>query len=211
MTNPVTDVFRRAAEQHLASLATPEDHLRFLEAARGLLAVDPDLKKRLGSRARSRLVNGPIETALAQRTLLSELRRSVASTLKDLDEVGDDDRSATVVALRGLMTWITVKGLMPGPHDLAALQTATGLLWRLKGEIETLNQRITGGTRTRAHDPREGWVRSKAKAWREGHPSNRPADGYRSLYRIAKKEQITPLWTDTNALRGWMSRRGIKI
>ena len=61
--------------EYLANISTAKDRKRFLEAARGILADDPDLKQ-FPSRTRSKLVRGSIDTAPDPARLIDESWRA---------------------------------------------------------------------------------------------------------------------------------------
>jgi hypothetical protein len=222
VSSPITAMLRRewarTEAQIKAKAPKSEDWNRFYEAARGLIAIDPEFRHRLKSPdARSRLLNGPIDTPAAEDRLRKHLLHSMRSASKYF-KAKDDATSG----FRGLMAFLTAAVLTADRVDRDALNQVSGQLFELRKYIERTRRR-EHGRRARADvDPAAvQWVEEKAREWRENNPKATQNEGLKHLYSESKKAAVlivlarkngkSRLWPNVPALRAWMYRNKLRI
>jgi hypothetical protein len=87
LNHTVADVFRMfaadAAAKQEASLVTEEDRLRFLSAARALLAADPEFSNRVRGKERTKLLSDDIGTPEMGQRIIAELWGAIARLARE--------------------------------------------------------------------------------------------------------------------------------
>jgi hypothetical protein len=199
----------------LEQMPSADDHARFLDAARGLLAVDPNLRS-LKSRARSKLVSKPIKRKSEQAAVLAELWHAVvrAAGQDNLRELhGKNETVAKMAALRVLMAYLIAKGLTRPTTDRRTLLDAAMLLLERRGDIEGLLRKDWGGRKPVRQDPAtRKWVQAATKAFRERKPKASKADIARWVHTEARRRGKGKCkWRNPEHLRTWMYKQGIEI
>jgi hypothetical protein len=223
LSRSIADVFREHGADALAkteaSLATDADRHRFLDAARGLLAVDPAFVNQVRGKERTKLISGPIDTPEMEERITAELRHATARLVKEqmpLRSSSNADRHFYLFGMRLLMADIVARGLAPFQR-WQTLHDATVFLWEARNACLTAQRKTWGATRSNGAYERDGertrelWLRATARAWRERNPRASQSAGVRWLYERAKKQKDFTAWSTPGALRSWANRKGIRI
>jgi hypothetical protein len=163
MSRSVADAFRAAADRHrkaMESRATVPPHDNFFEAARGLLATDPELPRIIRtSRARAKLIKGTVnkpgekEDVLAAIFLAIDRARNgdVADALaKSADRPNNTraNRTANRAAVLGaLRAFLAAKGLLSPNSDPGALKKAQAFLIKSQWDVNRLQRQVHGAKR----------------------------------------------------------------
>jgi hypothetical protein len=217
LSSTIADVFREHGAAAIAnieaSLATDGDRRRFLDAARGLLALDPIFANNVRAKERTTIMSGPIDTPEAEKRIIAELRTATARLVKE-PIPRPDDRRFFSFGLRLLMADIVAKGFEPF-QDRQTLLDATLFLREAWNDGLTAQRKTWGAMRpSSARDgerSREFWLRGTARSWRKRNPRASQSAGVRWLYEQAKKQKNFPAWPTPGALRLWANRRDIRI
>jgi hypothetical protein len=212
------------AELGAELLATPEDKAEFRDAARDLLAADPELKRQLKPLTRAQLLNGPIDTPAWQAALLAQVQRALPHETKDgeLPALFAQIRralppkaataTAAIVGLRILTAYLITRGFARSVPSNIVLKAAL-FLRKSQRQIETLQRQISGGSRTKRHvgsDPAVEWARHAWADWRGRNSTKPKTQGAQVLYRQARKRYPTR-WRNAESFRVWLHRNGVAI
>ena len=186
-------------------LPTPEDEARFLEAARDILATDPELKRQLKSRMRAKVFKGPIDTPARQAAVRAEIRRLLPYVTKD--------GAATVAVLRILTACLIIRGLNGADHRSTLLNAAL-FLREKRREIETLQRQAWDATRPKRRAGSDSatvkWARDMAAEWRANNPRKPKTEGASWLFKRALKQDRTCCRT-VESFRVWTYRNRVVI
>jgi hypothetical protein len=199
VTNSLANTLRELAERVLES---PEDRKRFMEAARVLFELDPDIK-RLSQRQRSKLISGPASAEALAQAIMRAFRDIPMGEIKP-----DADLTRRVLAA------YVVARCFPSGQDRLVLSKATHLLRDIRDQARADSLRVNG-RKCHEQNPRkkspkdkalETSLRQEAARIRENAPSLRKTDRARRLMRHSGGR-----FTSHKALMMWMHRRGIEI
>jgi hypothetical protein len=210
------------AELGAKLLSTTKDEARFLEAARDVLATDPELKRRLNPRTRKQLLNGPIDSPAWKAALLAQVWRALPRGTKDLESAANIWRAlpsktapkvAAVAGLRILTAYLITRGLNEAVSRDTLLSAAL-FLRESQREIERLQPSITGGIRTErpvGPDPAVEWARQALAEWRAKNPEKLKSPGIRLLYNNQARKHYPKRWRDWKSFRSWINRNKIAV
>lgn len=201
------DVFRRAADRYVASFPAPID---FLDAARSLLAADPELPRIIRtSRQRRRLISGPLRTPAERGLVFDEIWKAIARAAADAP-LHLNNPAAILGAKRVLMAYLIAKGLRYG-SDPRALEGVQAFLVESRKEAGKLRRQINGARRGSPPDRRAiEWLRKTAPLWRQRKPNGSSSSGARWLFTRARRERIFK-WANYEFSRVSAYKNGIRI
>ena len=129
MSRSIADAFREAAKTHVARLPTAGDRRRFLDAARGILALDEQIRN-LPQRRRSALLSAPIENARQEAEIIAALQAvlpRVVTAWREASAVDPEAIETRLAMIRVLLAALVARGLN-GASDGATLREAALLL-----------------------------------------------------------------------------------
>lgn len=207
----LTDVIRRAGAARLAYLAVPAPD-EFFEAARSLLATDPELVSLVKrARHRKKLVTDPVKTQNEKARVLAEIWQAVvrASDYDPNTLLLPNNRAAMRGGLRLLMAFLVAKGLFRR-SDPEALKGAQKFLIDARRDVTKLQRQIHGAKNQPPDDGAIAWLRAAAPLMRQKYP-NAPATSIaRWLFVQAGKEDVTR-WADSETVRVTAYKNGIPL
>jgi len=210
----LTDVFRNAAKAPLASLPTVPPPDGFFEAARSLLATDPDLVGRIQkARQRKKLRTDPVKTLGEEELVLVEIWLSIrnATNYDPNTLLLPNNHAAILRGLRLLMAFLVAKGLFSPNSDPLALRRAQAFLIESRSDANKLRRQVNGAVR---HEPRDGsalaWLRAAAPLWRRRNPNASSSAGAMWLVTQARKQGIHT-WRNSESLRVSAYKNRIRI
>jgi hypothetical protein len=110
--SPLTDLFRRLAEEYLASFPTARERRPVVDIMRTFLRDDSDVKK-LSERKRTALLTGPIDTDEQQEVIVRELLHAVARVPRELQALSEKPSlvESERFTVRARFASLIVKGL----------------------------------------------------------------------------------------------------
>src|SRR5262249_39743015 len=135
----VADTFREAAKTRVARLPTADDRRRFLDAARGILALDEQIKN-LPQRRRSALLNAPIESARQEAEITAALKAAlprVVTAWREASAVDPEEIKTRLAMIRVLLGALVAPGLNSA-SDGATLREAALQLRELSSNAHLL-------------------------------------------------------------------------
>ena len=163
MTGSIAHVLRSFATT--PGEADRADRGQFLEAARMLFDLDPELKRKPWSR-RNRILNLPADTAPQREkieALLRECIKRVIEAGRTLDR--SDSAESVLLGRRILAAYVIARGL-PARQDQVELLRATILLHKLNEDAQASNK-AERARKARALDGKRGARKAEWKALRD--------------------------------------------
>jgi hypothetical protein len=206
VTEGLGDAFVRPADK---VLARPQEHQRFVEAARVILRLDPDIK-RLSQRRRTQLCRAKLETDKEHDLIMGALVLAVYRVVRDAKAAAPaigPELARRIEAVRIFVEYL------PPSQDKRRLSEATHRLRDIRDEAEksdASNYGKGGRSQQLADRPQDqalaDKVRDEAAKVRSKHPDFTQADRARQLLK-----QFRGRWPTHNALRMWAKRHAIEI
>ena len=218
-SGPLAKMLWELAEQSAAPIYPGvNDWNCFWEAARGIFADDPDLK-RCSRRVRTTVMRAPAITAFARAALRDEIVRSAEGVMcgfRFRPISNNRGAVAEITSLRLSAACVIVSVCGCASIEPSTLKEATLQLREMWSDVGMLNDKEHGGRwrHSKRHGPHHTTMvtrmRKEASEWRAANPGKPKASGYRRLIALAKREGLKT-FKNAEFLRSWMNRNGIPL
>jgi hypothetical protein len=201
-----------ARQRHIKLPPTEQDKVRFLEAARDVLATDMEVKRRLKDAG---LLSVRIDMPARKAALIAEIWRALPRVNKDGLPIGDGkaEKAEAEARARILLAAVAIVKGLEGVDSRETLLSATLLLRESELEIKALKSKAWGGRRTDGRAISRSaveWAQRTADEWRKRNPRRPKTEGASWVFNRARKEGRTRC-RKVATYRAWLYRNRVTI
>lgn len=200
MSESIADMVAGVVE---SQLPTSVDLERFRAAARGILRIDGELKRRLREKQRRKVSRGSIRRDRDRQMMFDELWRAIDRV--SVEPYTEEDQSqAPETAYRILMAYVVRRATTGPTPSRNAIIEATLLLRELCDEAERLIRQTDGAKNPGRQYPPSLLRRLETEAldWRSKYPKGKKVDFVAHLYGM--RSELRSSWASKGATKTWL-------